>query len=513
MNKLIKLNSSFSFVYFTFFGLSLSGSVQSARVSEYCQNKTNQDLSICKKINQLGEKLQSTISKPSTSSLRTGGGNCLDINSFSPGQYDPIKYISVRFLFPINDNIATRSKSGYPLMPLNFSELHDGMGDRTVNAEAVARELINLANQKLAQNVPQRRSGNLGGTYRVFPNPIRLVFAGLEYLTDSRDFGSLDNFNGWFDLGNNGTYRNNWLPSFSQANLNIVMANTYGQFLVIGEAKVDANGRPIFRGQRYDAKVFTHALPNITAGIGEMLPNNSRAAVIQTANVWTGWHLRQDYWPDPASPGGTFRGPIPLSASVPTLLGAVANLVGLTPVGTPNNNVVVKSDPNAPLNNYQCTDYPTSEINTYCGQGSLNNIMSHNCDRNAWSPCQLKVAHHNLTFALNKILHLPCSIHQDRSFDTVIPPNTTVTWQAPHHIAGHLVLGQGARLNILCNVTMAEDARIDARPSQIQGLDKIIRRRCNGSTTGGLNSGYQGGAGGGTSGGTSGGTDGGLISE
>ncbi len=525
MNKSIKINSSLIALGFSFLGLTFSEGAQSSRVKEFCRDKTNLDMAVCKKINDLGAALQSTSSKSTTGTKSTGGASCADINSFTPDQYDPIKYISVRFLFPINDNQATRSKSGYPLMPLNFSELHDGMGDRTVTAEAVARELINLANQKLASNMPQRTSGSIGGTYRVFPNNIRLVLAGVEFLTDSRNLGGdLDAFNGWFSLAYsdslqaNLSYRLNWVPSYSQTNLNIVMANTHSQYLVIGEAKLDANGRPIVTPQGYQPKIFTHALPYITAGIGEMLPNNTRAAVIQTANVWTAWQLRQNYWLDPASPGGIFQGPIPLSASVPTLLGAVANLAGLTPVGTPNNIVKVKADPSAVLNNYQCLDYPRIEVNTYCGQGSLNNIMSNNCDRNAWSPCQLQVTHHNLAMALDKILHRPCRIYQDRSFDTVIPPNTSVVWKTPHHLAGHLVLGSGARLTILCHVTMAEDAQIYGRLSQVKGLDKIIRRTCDGSTTGGgLNSGYQGGSSGGTtsgtSGGTSGGTTGGLIEE
>jgi hypothetical protein len=467
--------------------LAQSSPVTFMNVRSFCEQKENVQLPLCQKISRLQSKINQTTENKSPKRLEEG---CDGLNVHLPQSTDPIKYIPVRFLFPINDNAATRSKSGQPLMPLNFTADHDGLGDRTTKAEDVAREIVRLVNEKLAQNKAQQNVGLFPGSFKIYPNPIRLIYKGIDFIPDSRNFGRLENFNGWFKRGH--SHRANWLPAFSANELNLIVANTYGQYLVIGEAKLDSQGRPIISAQGYQPKVFTHALPNIMAETAMMLPDPTVAPAIQTANIWTAWHLKQPYWPDPSAPGGIFQGPIPISASIPSILGALASTLGLTSVTELNRTVKIRTSPDAPLTDYICTDYPNLEGKSYCGKSALNNIMSNNCSRDAWSACQLRVAHFNLTHALDRMLYLPCRLGGDSSYDTVIPANTHVVWSAPHHLPGKLILEKGARLTIGCGTTMAQDAQIIGDSRRIQGIGNISRRVCNGSSpgsTGGMSGG------------------------
>jgi hypothetical protein len=99
-----------------------------------------------------------------------------------------------------------------------------------------------------------------------------------------------------------------------------------------------------------------------------------------------------------------------------------------------------------------------------CDTMASNNVMDYNAHQSAWTPCQIGKIHRNLSklSARQRKMLIPnwCQLKKDKT----IFIKDKVDWKGAKDLEGHLVIEDGAVLQIRCRVSLPKGAKITIRP-------------------------------------------------
>jgi hypothetical protein len=383
-------------------------------------------------------------------------GCALDINNFAPAEHHPIKILNAVVFFPRR---ATQDPAG------NFTTNHDGWGNTSYNANNLAQDTISFLNYSLANNRPMAWNGDLNplAIPPVLPTQIQLrptqPLAQEILLPYDSMVGPLGAVNGvspfyfyenWSYPITNSYMSPNWFH-FSFRNL----SRTRPQFTPLPDLPGLMPGM-----------ARTPLQPVARPGVGfanRSIQSNlfwSETGDVQLNYIWHNGNPQQD-----------------LKVHLHELSHVLGNNHtfehpwGLDEIWMPDNSGGFYRT------FFQCSEVTRENDQTWCGKN--NNIMDYNCQTSAWTPCQLKVAHFNLSHALLPRRYLPCKTDRQYNHELRGIPGTRYTWDGPHDIIGDLILYPGVTLTINCSVTLAENARIiKPQSSRIINEHLISRRKC-----------------------------------
>ncbi len=412
--------------------------------------------SITKFIEELKNEKENKNLTPAKTAFRAVPACALDVNNFAPAEHHPVKILNTVFFFPRRVN---KEPAG------NFTLNHDGWGNTSYNATRVAQDTMNLINQSLANNQRQAWNGDLNPfpIPPVLPIQIQLrptqPMAQEILLPPDQMMGPLGAVNGVHPF----YFSENWSTQ-------IVRSYTSPHWFHFS-----------FRNRSGTRPRF-FPLPDLPGAIPGLAPSPLRPV----ARTGVGYAIRDNisnfFW----SEGGDvqlsriWHNGDPLQDSK-VHLHELSHLLG-------NNHTfdnsffdelwVQSSNGGWSVSKYTCDDVTKENDLTWCGKN--NNIMDYNCLTNAWTPCQLKTAHYNLSHLLRQRRYLPCKADRQYNHELRGIPGTQYTWDGPHDVIGDLILYPGVTLTINCSVTLAENARIIKPPSsRIINEHLITRRKCD----------------------------------
>jgi len=119
--------------------------------------------------------------------------------------------------------------------------------------------------------------------------------------------------------------------------------------------------------------------------------------------------------------------------------------------------------------NANCWNY--SQTDPDCKVVS-NNVMDYNTYRNAWSPCQIGIAHHTLTMGQNKkdiLVDDWCRYNPKKTI--TIASGEDIEWNSCKDLLGDIIIETDAKLTIRCRTSLPKGAKIIVMPKGKLYLD------------------------------------------
>jgi hypothetical protein len=376
----------------------------------------------------------------------------LDINNFNPAEHHPLKILNSAFFFPRRVN---KDPAG------NFTQNHDGWGNQGYSATRLSNEVIRVFNHRLANNQRQAWNGETNPLPIPELLPIQIQLRPVSPLVHevlvppATTMGPLGVVNGVDPI-----------YFFTSYNLDPIRSYLSPYWFHFS-----------FRNYPDPIPNFTQ-LPQTPDGeVGKAV-----APLNVTTRTGTGYAILDESWSEAGDVQLSYlwKNASPVdnsSVHVHELGHLLGNMHSFGSNG--GLQVIWKPKPAGGWigSNHQCTDISKEDDGTWCGKN--NNVMDYNCLANAWSPCQLRVAHYNLTHRLRQRRYLPCRADHQFNHELKGIPGTQFTWDGPQEVIGDLILYPGVTLTINCSVTLAENAKIIKPPSsRIINEHLITRRKC-----------------------------------